>query len=213
MTADLYSVFASGMRYVFVILGILIILQSFHWLYHDRRAKHARIQNLPDAGMIGEFIVLSGTQEIPENTALPVPWEGTMGTDRHSDIYLTGDGVAKNHLAFSFTPKRGLLVEPLGKSTCFADGESLSRPRGAWLTHGSVLEIGSYTLRLRLFAGLYVPSWDKARQEDIKNFGIERQSQGLPRKGAGGWDQPQTEKESYKGLHLVDDKGKRGKTE
>ena len=59
MKDEWYTVIALGMRYWFALLGVLIVWRAFHWLRRDRREKHRRLRQLPDAGMVGEFVSLN----------------------------------------------------------------------------------------------------------------------------------------------------------
>lgn len=73
------KLFPLAARYWFTFLGVLIVWRSFRWLRKDRRAKHRRLKQLPDAGMVGELVVLTGSEELPAGVALPYPvkvcWE------------------------------------------------------------------------------------------------------------------------------------------
>ena len=157
MPEEVYEVIALGARYWFALLGVLIVWRAFSWLRKDRRAKHRRLKRLPDAGFIGEWVVLLGSDELPEGSAIPVPWEGVMGFLRTCDVVVPVPGVANQHLDFSFRNGKGLVVTPLRGRDCIVDGVTLThRTRTARcpLHHGSRLQLGDAILRLRLFAGL-----------------------------------------------------------
>ena len=112
-----------------------------------------------------------------------------------------------------FHTKTGLTLETAGKRcSCYADGEEQTfRMRNpARLMHGSILQIGDYVLRLRLFAGLHEATAGRTEKADMANYGMKIGSQGMPRPSIGkGWKN-QTEREGYQGLHLVEDEGKPG---
>ena len=212
MPEGVFPALSLVMRYVFVALGILIVLHSFLWQHRERRQRHERIRRLPDAGMIGEFVVLDGAGRIPDDTALPVPWEGSLGSARSCDVVLPGEDIAPVHLFFSFHRKTGLTLETAGKKcVCFADGEEQTyRMRGpARLTHGSILQVSGYVLRLRLFAGLYTSSLGNTEKQDMKAYGMKVGSQGKPRRGMNGVYEgnrgQKTERKVFPGLHLVED--------
>lgn len=157
MPEEIYEVIALGARYWFVLLGGLIVWRSFRWLRKDRRAKHRRLRQLPDAGMVGEMVVLAGSDELPEGMTVPVPREGTLGFVRTCDMVVPVEGVAKRHLDFSFRNGVGLVVYPWRGCACVVDGQRLTcRDRCSRypMHHGSRLEIGDAVLRLRVFAGL-----------------------------------------------------------
>ena len=87
MSDQLYEMLANGLRYWFVLLGALIVARSFLWLRRDRKEQHERVRRLPDAGSIGETVVLSGPETLPEGSVLPLPPEGIVGSVRSADIW------------------------------------------------------------------------------------------------------------------------------
>ena len=160
MPQDLYSIAALACRYWFAFLGVLIVWRSFSWLRKDRRQQHKRLKTLPDAGMIGELVVLQGSDELPEDSILPVPREGMLGYLRTCDIVVPVGGVARHHLGFVFIDGQGLRVTPRRGSSFMVDGEFIADARAAArfpMRHNSLLTVGDATLKLRLFAGLNAP--------------------------------------------------------
>lgn len=139
-------------------LGVLIVLRAFVWLLSDRAEKHARLRKLPDAGLIGELVVLStDSKELSPGMSIPVPREGILGSVRSCDIVIPADQINKSHLSFSFLPGTGLLLRPFRGCEVLADGicmDARSDERAHPLRHGSFLQIGETMLRLRIFAGL-----------------------------------------------------------
>ena len=157
MPDNIYEIISLGARYWFAFLGLLIVWRSFSWLRKDRRAKHRRLKHLPDAGMIGEMVVLQGSDDLPEGTAIPVPRAGVLGFLRTCDVVVPVDGVAGKHIDFSFQDGKGLLLFPLRGQSCVMDDTELthrSKTKKHPMCHGSRLEVGDAVLRLRLFAGL-----------------------------------------------------------
>ena len=160
MPQDLYSIAALACRYWFAFLGVLIVWRSFSWLRKDRRLKHKRLKTLPDAGMIGELVVLQGSDDLPEDSSIPVPREGVLGYLRTCDIAVPVKGVARQHLDFVFAEGHGLVVTPRHGLHCMVDGELIASRREARdfpLRHGSLLSVGDAILKLRFFAGLDAP--------------------------------------------------------
>ena len=157
MPDEIYEIISLAARYWFALLGLLIVWRSFSWLRKDRRAKHRRLRQLPDAGMIGELVVLHGSDELPEGTAIPVPREGVLGFIRTCDVVVPVQGVARQHIDFTFQDGRGLLLFPLRGCDCVMDETPLdhrSKTKKYPMHHGSRLTVGEAVLRLRLFAGL-----------------------------------------------------------
>ena len=160
MPQDLYSIAALACRYWFAFLGVLIVWCSFSWLRKDRRLKHKRLRTLPDAGMIGELVVLHGSDALPEDSFLPVPREGVLGFVRTCDIVVPVGGVARQHLDFVFVEGQGLRVIPRRGLDCMVDGTLIADRRTAIafpMRHNSLISIGDAMLKLRLFAGIDAP--------------------------------------------------------
>ena len=157
MPDEIYEIISLAARYWFALLGLLIVWRSFSWLRKDHRAKHRRLRQLPDAGMIGEMVVLQGSDELPEGTAIPVPREGVLGFVRTCDVVVPVEGVARQHIDFTFQDGKGLLLFPLRGCECVMDDMPLdhrSKTAKYPMHHGSRLTVGGAVLRLRLFAGL-----------------------------------------------------------
>lgn len=154
---EVYTVVAGAMRYIFVLLGILIVLRAFLMLRRDRRETDRALRRLPDAGLIGEFEILRGSEYLEEGSVLPLPSEGTLGYYRSCDLTLPCPGVRKRHLDFMLDDRYGLLIHPRAGCLVTVDGFQLntrSRPETHPMLHGSEIEIGTALLRLRLFAGV-----------------------------------------------------------
>ncbi|MBE5803261.1 MAG: hypothetical protein E7316_01945 [Clostridiales bacterium] len=157
MPENIYEIISLGARYWFAFLGVLIVWRAFRWLRKDRKANHRRLRQLPDAGMIGEMVVLQGSDELPEGYAIPIPREGVLGFVRSCDVVIPVNGVAARHLDFSFQPGTGLLLFPLRGAVCYVDDAEVthrSKTKKHPMGHGSRLQVGQAVLRLRLFAGL-----------------------------------------------------------
>ncbi|MBR5345648.1 MAG: hypothetical protein IK127_07465 [Clostridia bacterium] len=176
MSDDVYEIVAQAMRYWFVALGILIVLRSFLWLRRDRKAKHRRLRSLPDAGMVGEWLVESGNRELPEGVVLPVPREGVLGDTRSCDLYVPVWGVAHTHLYLRYSPKQGLILTPAYRQHCLVNDVPVTwrsvRKQPVALHHGDILTVGEAVLRLRMFAGL--------KSESRPRFAHEAEPQATP---------------------------------
>lgn len=178
-----YEVLAMAMRYFFTAVGILIVWRSFSWLMKDRRLKHRRLRQLPDAGTIGIFTVLQGSRHLDEGTILPVPHEGVLGYLRTCDVVVPVEDVATMHIDFTFQDGRGLYILPRRGCEVIVDGmpivtrgDSLAHP----MQHGSVLEVGQAMLRLGVFAGLNVPEAAPSTPETPAEPDLPPEPQGMP---------------------------------
>ena len=160
MDAKFYEVLAMAMRYFFTAMGVLIVWRSFSWLMKDRRLKHRRLRQLPDAGTIGIFTVMQGGRHLPEGAIIPVPHEGVLGAVRTCDVVVPVDDVATMHVDFAFQDGHGLHIRPRRGCEVTVDGMPIVSRRDSQsypMQHGSVLEVGQAVLRLGVFAGLNVP--------------------------------------------------------
>ena len=186
MKDELYTVLALGMRYWFTLLGVLIVWRAFHWLRRDRHEKHRRLRQLPDAGMVGEFVSLNDAGDMTVDDTLPVPREGVLGKLYSCDVPVLCDGVAKYHLDLVYEDGLGLRVKPRRGLTCRINGEELTRAgaaRNGVLVHGDVLQVGDAALRLRLFAGL---KFKRPARKGAESRGRERTAD-EPITPASGW--------------------------
>ena len=95
-------------RYWFLLLMAIIVWRSFRWYRRDRRQAKKRLKLLPDAGFVGEMVVIEGGEALKRGQALPLPREGTLGTLRTNDLCVPVEGVARRHLWFRFDEDEGL---------------------------------------------------------------------------------------------------------
>lgn len=154
MPSAIYEVVAQGARYWFLFLMVLIVWRSWRWYRRDKKQAKKRLKLLPDAGFVGEMVVITGGKGLERGALLPVPREGTLGASRTNDLCVPLGGVAKRHLWFRFEDGRGLFVEPYGKNPVKVDSTEYSNRRyPLYMVHGSRLFVGDCELRLRLFAG------------------------------------------------------------
>lgn len=159
MDAKVYEVLSLAMRYFFTCLGVVIVWRSFSWLRKDRKLKHRRLKQLPDAGTIGIFTVEQGSKALKPGEIIPVPHEGVLGYLRTCDVVVPVDDVATMHLDFTFVDGKGLYIYPRRGCEAMVDGIPLSTRRESNrypMQHGSVLQVGQAILLLGVFAGLDV---------------------------------------------------------
>lgn len=138
------------MRYFFVLIGALIVFRAFRWLQRDARAYHREMRALPDAGLVGEIVNLRTGQ------AQPLPREGTIGASRECDVRVKDSGILRTHARFEFEEGKGLKIIPMHAGKVVLGGLELSAP--GYALHGTQLQLGDALMRVRLFAGLKVPT-------------------------------------------------------
>ena len=155
MPAQAYEIVALGARYWFAFLGVIIVWRSFMWLRKDAKQRRKRLRKLPDAGLVGELVVLAGSDTLPPGTVIPLPREGTLGSLRSCDVSIPCPGVLSRHGDFRFENGVGLIITPAPNSRVFVDGQEPEPDQREWIMHhGSRLTIGDALLRMRLFMGL-----------------------------------------------------------
>ncbi|NLB91201.1 MAG: FHA domain-containing protein [Clostridiales bacterium] len=169
--AEAYEVAALALRYWFVFLGLLIVWRSFSWLKKDRQQRKNRLQKLPDAGLIGELVVISGTDSLPTGTILPAPREGTLGNHKICDIYLPVAGIKKRHADFRFKNGLGFMLFPARGQKLLIDDKTYDKKDSYGLMHhGSKLIINQVVLRLRLFVGLETSQSTVSSKQEHADF-------------------------------------------
>lgn len=174
--AEVYELIAQAARYWFLLLMAIIVWRSFRWYRRDRRQAKKRLKLLPDAGFVGEMVVIEGGEALKRGQAMPLPREGTLGTLRTNDLCVPVEGVARRHLWFRFDEDEGLRVEPMRGQTVSVDGEPFkSRREPLYMAHGSRLYVGKAQLRLRLFAGFEGTGY--APRRDGEAAGTDEQTQ------------------------------------
>ncbi|MBE5797734.1 MAG: hypothetical protein E7327_10240 [Clostridiales bacterium] len=175
-----FMILSKLMSYVFTFLGVMIVWRTFSWLRKDRRLTHKRLKALPDAGTIGVMTVLQGSDELPEGTVLPVPFEGVLGFVRTCDVVIPVDDVVAQHLDFTFRNGKGLYIYPRRGCPTAVDGvtlDSAADSRRYPMQHGSILCVGNAVLQLGVFAGLDVAQFSGAWQpQEPGAFGASSES-------------------------------------
>ena len=166
MPAQAYEIVALGARYWFAFLGVVIVWRSFIWLRKDARQRRKRLKKLPDAGLVGELVVLAGSDTLPPGTVIPLPREGTLGSLRSCDVSVPCPGVLSRHGDFRFEDGVGLVITPAPNLSIVVDGQEPAPEQREWVMHhGSRLAVGDALLRLRLFMGLETARSAVFRQE------------------------------------------------
>ncbi len=172
MPADKYELVALVARYWFAFLGVVIVWRSFIWLRSDAKRKRKRLKQLPDAGLVGEMVVLAGSEALPPGSVIPLPREGTMGSLRSCDVSIPCDGVANRHVDFRFVDGVGLVLTPAPRQELIVDGQEAKPNQQEWVMHhGSRLMIGDALLRMRLFMGLETAR-SAAFQQDVQELDL-----------------------------------------
>ncbi len=161
MSANAFELVSLGMRYWFVLLGLMIVLRASRWALHDHRAYMRTLRSLPDAGFIGEIVNLD------TGLAQELPREGVMGSGKACDIRFKG--LRRRELVYEFREGKGILLIPSHKNNQIQmDGVPLTQHDYA--LHGSRLSFPGYSLRMRLFEGLDIPKRTDVLLRDDEGF-------------------------------------------
>lgn len=151
MNDSVYSVIAYIARYWFALLVIIILWRAVVWLQKDADKRAREQSRLPDAGFIGEWVVLRPGGEMQEGMVLSAPREGWLGAARGCDVCIRGPKVPARAARF-FLRRDGLHLQPQRRDIIRVDGEPVQQE--AVMRHGATLSVGGITIQLRLFAGI-----------------------------------------------------------
>ena len=157
VSGDIWKILYTVSRYLFPLLAVCLVFLVLFYILSDARNRRDKVRSLPGSGTVGELIVLSGGRDLDANTWFPVPREGVLGSIRSCDLVIPCPGVRTRHLDFSWVDGLGLLLRPRTGCEVMVNGVPVTcRTRAADvpLTHGGILQVGSATLRLHLFAAL-----------------------------------------------------------
>jgi len=151
MEKSMYELIAYVTRYGFCVLMLVILWRAIHWIRYEASVKAIEKRMLPDAGFIGEWVVLYGADKMEEGTVLNAPGDGFLGSGRTCDVRILVKGLPKRVARFYFR-RDGLHLLPHGGGEIIVDGRPVYQE--AVLRHGAILSIEGISLQFRLFAGI-----------------------------------------------------------
>jgi hypothetical protein len=157
VSPEVYKALFTAAHYLFAFFSLMLLLFALSWLYDERRKRRERFRSLPEAGNIGEMVVVSGSDQLPVDTWFPVPREGILGSLRSCDLVVPAPGIHARHLSFTWLDGTGLIIKPFKGCETFVDGVSLitaEKSEMPVMVHGSCLQVGSIVLRLQLLSAL-----------------------------------------------------------
>jgi len=154
LSQDYYELLVLAARYVFALLGVVVVWRAANWLRQDFRERRWVKSALPDAGYIGTLHVMEGqSKRLIPGDSLPLPTEGVLGSGAGCDVRVSHATVGRRHALFEFRPD-GLHLRPYRDERLQVDGHPLPQGCEAILAHGAMLTLGGVMLQLRLFAGI-----------------------------------------------------------
>lgn len=156
MSVEIYEVLALAARYWFLALGAMILLLSFFVMRGEKKTRQRNIVRLPDAGYIGQLVIMSDHPNLPMGTVVKMGKEGEMGAVRMCDAVLDVPGVAGRHCIWQYREKTGieLTLFPGCGLTLNGTRYTFRGAKKAVLIHDSILEIGEMKGRFQMFAGV-----------------------------------------------------------
>lgn len=150
MNANAYEILALAMRYVFAGLMVLIVLRAWRISMVDSRRATKLRRLSPDTGIIGEMLVVNGSERARPGMHYPVTLEGTIGSTRRADIRVRHSTVRGRHAIYQMTDE-GLFVRGHANARI---RDKFGRPvREIMLQDGDILRVGDVALMLVLTDG------------------------------------------------------------
>lgn len=147
MSDNAYELLALAMRYVFAALMLLIVLRAWRISIVDSR-RASRLRRLsPDTGIIGEMLVVGGSERARPGMRYPLTLEGSIGSARGADIRVRHSSVRSRHAIFQMT-NDGLYVRGHAHAR-IRDGHGRIA-RELTLRDGEILRLGDVALMLVL---------------------------------------------------------------
>lgn len=150
MSANAYEILALAMRYVFAALMVLIVLRAWRISVIDSRRATKLRRLSPDTGIIGEMLVVNGSERARPGMHYPVTLEGTIGSARRSDIRVRHSTVRARHAIYQMT-EEGLFVR--GHANARIRDKFGRGAKELMLQDGDILRIGDVALMLVLTDG------------------------------------------------------------
>lgn len=135
--------------YVGAAVIVLVVLLSLRKWAGDRALWQRVRRNLPGAGAVGAFCVLSGGRRLSAGEEISVPYEGTMGSAHSCDVCIP---VRKVHMrsAFFWAERDGLHMVALHRDGFLVDDVVVEPGDEAVLRDGAVLRVGDAKMVLRM---------------------------------------------------------------
>ena len=159
MTQAWYRVLSQLFGYMSAIVIVLVALLSVRKYMSDRALWRRVRKNLPQAGAVGVFSVISGGRRLAAGREIRVPYEGTMGSASSCDVCIP---VRKVHMrsAFFWMEKDGLHMAALHRDGFLVDDVPVEPGDEAILRDGAQLRVGDAKLVLRLYGGRRMRTMD-----------------------------------------------------
>ena len=154
MNANAYEILSLAMRYVFAALMVLIVLRGWRITIIDSRRATKLRRLSPETGIIGQMLVVDGSERARTGMKYSLTLEGTIGSSRGADIRIRHSSVKGRHAYYQMTDE-GLFVRGHARSRIALEGKPLTQE--LMLCDGDVLRVGRVKLMLVLMGGGSTP--------------------------------------------------------
>lgn len=150
MNGAWYRVASLSFGYLSAAMIAVIVLLAARKYARDRGVWQRVRRNLPQAGAVGCFRVLSGGRRLPAGEEIRVPYEGTMGSSHSCDVCIP---VRKVHMrsAFFWVEQGALHMAALHRDGFLVDDVPVEPGDEAVLREGAVLRVGDAKMSLHLY--------------------------------------------------------------
>lgn len=154
VNANAYEILSLAMRYVFAALMVLIVLRGWRITIIDSRRATKLRRLSPETGIIGQMLVVDGSERARTGMKYSLTLEGTIGSSRGADIRIRHSSVKGRHAYYQMTDE-GLFVRGHARSRIALEGKPLTQE--LMLCDGDVLRVGRVKLMLVLMGGGSTP--------------------------------------------------------
>lgn len=190
MTQAWVQVLSLLFGYVSAAIILLIVLLALRKYASDRALWRRVRRELPQAGAVGQLVVLGGGRRLSAGEEIPVPYEGTMGASHSCDVCIPARKVHMRS-AFFWMENDGLHMVALHRDGFLADDVPVEPGDEAVLRDGAVLRVGEARLSLSLYSsrrmraiddGPYVTSARRGQARRGKGDGVGAPGRGEVRR-------------------------------
>lgn len=190
MTQAWVGVLSLLFGYVSAAIILLIVLLALRKYASDRALWRRVRRELPQAGAVGQLVVLCGGRRLGAGEEIRVPYEGTMGASHSCDVCIPARKVHMRS-AFFWMENDGLHMVALHRDGFLADDVPVEPGDEAVLRHGAVLRVGEAKLALSLYSsrrmraiddGPYVTSARRGQARQGKGDGVGAPGRGEARR-------------------------------
>ena len=190
MTQAWVQVLSLLFGYVSAAMILLIVLLAMRKYASDRALWRRVRRDLPQAGAVGQLVVLCGGRRLSPGEEIRVPYEGTMGASHSCDVYIPARKVHMRS-AFFWMEGDGLHMVALHRDGFLVDDVPVEPGDEAVLRHGAVLRVGEAKLALSLYSsrrmrtiddGPYVTSARRGQARQGKGDGVGAPGRGEARR-------------------------------